>query len=98
VVASGGKFHSREACKILPMQITETDARTHGEIESRVSWPSGSWPDCSNYSSARGRRPPLWNAKVMGSILTALDGATPRRVIKDLILAVKVSGLEYLPW
>jgi len=34
----------------------------------------------------------------MGSILTALDGATPRRVIKDLILAVKVSGLEYLPW
>ena len=36
VVASGGKFHSREACKILPMQIAKKPhARTHGEIESR---------------------------------------------------------------
>ncbi len=32
--------------------------------------------DCSNYSSARGRRPPLRNAKVVDSIPTALNGAT----------------------
>jgi len=90
-VASGGKWWQVPFPPNANHQ--ETDGRTHGEIESRVSWPSGSRPDCSNYSSARGRRPPLRNAKVMGSIPTALDGATPRRrVIQDLILAAKVSG------
>jgi len=35
--------------------------------------------DCSNYSSAGGGRPPLRNAKVVGSIPTALNGATKEK-------------------
>ncbi len=55
--------------------------------------------DCGNHSSARGRRPPLRKTKDIGSIPIALNGAARRRVIKDLILAVKVlyqvsSGFE----